>query len=76
MAYRICGDDGYRVESFAEMGCNNVEWICRNPWHPRHPGACPKCGSKAKHKLAGMGMKEAACDSCGTLWVPGVPLSG
>ena len=68
-----CRADGYRMLDAATFGDPEAS-LCSNPWHPRHSGACPKCGSRAGHTLAGMGMAEAMCAACGHLWVPSVPL--
>ena len=75
MRTRVCASDGYVEQEHKFLG-NNPPALsqCTNPWHPEHPGACPKCGSEANHKLAGMGMKEALCAKCGNMWDPGLPM--
>lgn len=75
MRWRICPSDGYVMEGHQSLGSPNVDWTCKNPWHPQHPGACPKCGSKGNHRLAGIGMKEARCIECGREWDSRLPFS-
>lgn len=72
MKHRICPQDGYAMDGHETFDSPGIDWLCRNPWHPHHPGPCPKCGSKANHKSAGLGMEEALCAKCGNEWTPSV----
>jgi hypothetical protein len=69
-----CSSDGYPLQDVGTFE-NPTATMCSNPWHPYHPGACPKCGSRANHQVAGMGMAEAECAACYHQWVPAVPQS-
>lgn len=74
--YELCPRCGYWMRG-EQVGNTEFVWTCENHrWCPHHPGACPECGSQAKHKLAGMGMKEVACADCSQQWVPAVPSNG
>ena len=67
---RICQQDGY-LETHTEGMATSGKWECANPWHPRHPGPCPKCGSRRNHEQAGIGMKGiAVCRECTHQWRP------
>ena len=61
---RFCPDDAYPMERDPE----GEVWVCTNPWHPLHPGPCPKCGSTGHHKASSLGEAEVVCASCGHLW--------
>lgn len=68
-----CPTDGYLMEAVRELGSEEVEYVCTNPWHPFGSGPCPECGSTGPHDAAGMGMPpEAMCVSCGFSWQPSI----
>lgn len=77
MRTRVCKFDGYTEQEHTFLGNNPPPfWSCTNPWHPHHPGACPKCKSEGNHKRAALGSNEAMCARCGHEWDPGLPVGG
>jgi len=55
-----------------ETSGGQMSWGCTNPWHPRDPGPCPKCGNHGHHaRTSGLSATpEARCRICGHEWVP------
>lgn len=65
-----CPECRYVMEQHGELGSEDVEYVCTNPWHPRRPGACPHCDSTADHRAAGIGDLDAKCVECDHIWTP------
>jgi hypothetical protein len=68
---RSCPDDGYPMVPVGELSGAGMKWGCTNPWHPRDPGPCPKCGNSGRPRTSAIhGNPEARCPSCGHEWLP------
>jgi hypothetical protein len=47
---------------------------CSNPWHPKHPGACPACKEVGFPRGLGIGSSvKAEFEYCGHRWQPQFP---
>src|SRR5690349_6594794 len=77
MRVQRCPLDAYpMLESRELLGGRAAETpgSCTNPWHPHHPGACPKCGNFGFPKAGGGGLGNALAEcenrGCRHRWKP------
>lgn len=67
-----CPEDGYPMIPVSEPHRGQLKWGCSNPWHPRDPGPCAKCGGSRRAASAATigGGLNARCRICGHEWLP------